>query len=264
MRFGVLLGLALGACSVPPYSGGTGEPPSIDAPGDALGPDEDGDGIANAEDTCPNLANPDQHDVDGDGVGDLCDPHPYLTDSSMFYAFDDAGLDTLEDAMASIQGGALVMASTTDPNVAWATKAAFGDYTMWVRFRIDLLVQGATTEIDVRGLHSLGDSTTQIPGPDCQLEVDSQNERTQLGAIDDGELGNAGYDKPLEQGQEWLVVQTYTPGSTAAVMSCQFSRSGLTPVIESNMGPSRSRGEVGLSVTGATIAVESIYVAGFH
>jgi hypothetical protein len=60
--------------------------------------DVDGDGIANASDNCPNVANPDQAnedgdgfgdacddcppfpstgaDADGDGVGDLCDPHP--------------------------------------------------------------------------------------------------------------------------------------------------------------------------------------------
>ncbi len=35
--------------------------------------DSDGDGIAESVDNCPVVANPDQSDVDGDGIGDLCD-----------------------------------------------------------------------------------------------------------------------------------------------------------------------------------------------
>lgn len=36
-------------------------------------PDEDGDGIADAEDNCPTTINPDQADGDNDGIGDACD-----------------------------------------------------------------------------------------------------------------------------------------------------------------------------------------------
>jgi hypothetical protein len=36
-------------------------------------PDVDGDGVPNASDNCPNVANPDQADRDFDGIGDVCD-----------------------------------------------------------------------------------------------------------------------------------------------------------------------------------------------
>lgn len=39
-------------------------------------PDADGDGVLDADDNCPNAANPGQADADGDGVGDVCDPTP--------------------------------------------------------------------------------------------------------------------------------------------------------------------------------------------
>jgi hypothetical protein len=38
-----------------------------------IGPDADGDGITDAVDNCPTVANPSQSDIDGDGVGDACD-----------------------------------------------------------------------------------------------------------------------------------------------------------------------------------------------
>jgi hypothetical protein len=36
--------------------------------------DTDNDGIPNEVDNCPTIANPDQADYDGDGIGDVCDP----------------------------------------------------------------------------------------------------------------------------------------------------------------------------------------------
>lgn len=37
-----------------------------------LSPDSDGDGVLDFKDNCPKIANPDQRDDNGDGVGDAC------------------------------------------------------------------------------------------------------------------------------------------------------------------------------------------------
>jgi len=58
------------ACDVPEVCTGL----SIDCPADTGTPDTDGDGVCDALDSCPLVANPTQVDSDGDGVGDACDP----------------------------------------------------------------------------------------------------------------------------------------------------------------------------------------------
>ena len=42
--------------------------------GDVGGIDTDNDGAIDTNDNCPNIANPDQADSDGDGIGDACEP----------------------------------------------------------------------------------------------------------------------------------------------------------------------------------------------
>jgi len=47
--------------------------------------DEDGDGIPDVHDNCPQLANPTQTDMDGDGVGDACDPQPTVAKQTLLW-----------------------------------------------------------------------------------------------------------------------------------------------------------------------------------
>ena len=50
-----------------------------DGVGNACDPDQDGDGASDGADNCPLLPNADQRDTDGDGIGDECDPFPGST-----------------------------------------------------------------------------------------------------------------------------------------------------------------------------------------
>lgn len=51
------------------------EPASASCPIEGCEPtDSDGDGIPNTSDNCPSIENPGQEDLDGDSVGDECDP----------------------------------------------------------------------------------------------------------------------------------------------------------------------------------------------
>ena len=62
--------------------------PSICTPIDG---DDDGDGIPNGDDNCPETANPEQVDQDGDGMGDVCD--------------EDANGDGFADTLTATGGG---------------------------------------------------------------------------------------------------------------------------------------------------------------
>ena len=62
-----------------------------DGVGDACDSDTDSDGVNDVSDNCPNVANADQKDLDGDGIGDVCDGD-----------IDGDGIDNLTDNCAAV------------------------------------------------------------------------------------------------------------------------------------------------------------------
>ena len=68
--------IGVGICNITAFIDSTDlyKSASISAPFVVKPRDTDGDGIPDEIDNCPEVANPDQSDVDFDGVGDYCDP----------------------------------------------------------------------------------------------------------------------------------------------------------------------------------------------
>jgi hypothetical protein len=63
--------LVLNTLVLPPDAGGTPQGPADGDPNGNI--DDDGDGVPDTVDNCPVISNADQGDIDGDGVGDVCD-----------------------------------------------------------------------------------------------------------------------------------------------------------------------------------------------
>lgn len=59
--------------------------------------DTDGDGVADADDNCPNALNPAQVDTDGDGIGNACDDCPYVADPEQLDGDGDGIGDVCDD-----------------------------------------------------------------------------------------------------------------------------------------------------------------------
>lgn len=88
-------------CAGTPIMCDDGDPCTMDSCDPATGcistpiPDSDGDGYCDAIDNCPNVANPDQADTNGNGIGDVCEPDiTLIPDTNFEQALIDLSIDS--------------------------------------------------------------------------------------------------------------------------------------------------------------------------
>ena len=143
-----------------------------DAPGACHLPtgehDEDCDGVADARDDCPTVADPQQLDADEDGVGDACDPNPQI-----------AGDTVLEIELFTTDLGQLTPGAawtvmddyaTTTSNGGTLTAAQI-DGTLVTRIDARVRLVGVADSIYALGLFAGADTVGDAPLDDCTDEA---------------------------------------------------------------------------------------------
>ena len=75
--------------------------------------DDDGDGVFNVLDNCPNVPNPGQEDSDGDGVADACESQPAVAVggvAGLLDAYGQSASEVRSDSLAPYSVAGLVLA----------------------------------------------------------------------------------------------------------------------------------------------------------
>jgi len=84
--------------------------------GDACDTDDDGDGVLDTVDNCPLIENANQSDVDGDGVGDVCDANPnVIKDPNTPPLSPTGGTQTAVQGGNGFGGGSCTLTPTNSP-----------------------------------------------------------------------------------------------------------------------------------------------------
>jgi len=254
-----------------------------DAPANAS--DTDGDGVPDATDNCPTLANADQRDHDGDGKGDVCDRCPHLASTTDPDADGDGVGDacdprpsTAGDSRALWEGfyDASAIAGWTTNGGTWAVAsgvltqssttagiAQIGPATTWPRVAITAGVQVITLGTSSLGFDNPAVSiaggvtgSTQIYY--CSAVAQTQNgNRIQATTINQMGIGggSTAWNGTLAAGSQLRLTETLTGGNEG----CQAVQGGTQAQVNASTGMMFS-GAMRLSTTTESASFDYVFV----
>ena len=254
VRFAVVC-LSLVACGrsgFDPRTAKDAPPSNLDAP---PGHDEDGDGVADAMDNCPQLANTDQADLDGDGVGDACDPEPTVPRQSiaLFAAMTGPDPSFALDAGWTYAADAWHFAGAT--GVGHIHHAmALANVDVWIELDVTARAASATTfEIST----SIGDDTA--PFFYGELYEDSSIKKVAISEFTGTTYGSLTY-MTLPNGVHTGPVTLHWQGRTGTALGCDAGWPGEPYHLSAMTSNYVGGDEFGLYVQDLDVDVESITV----
>ncbi len=153
--------------------GGTTETPKEEPPKEEPR-DIDGDGILNASDNCPTVANADQTDTDADGLGDACDACPNQADPDGYCPATIYDIDKGVVPAGSSVSVTNALVSATAGGVAWVMVNP-GDpgEEGWEFSGLELDLSKFSVAPPQEGDRITVKGTTAAPAPAPLLEVES-------------------------------------------------------------------------------------------
>ncbi len=240
--------------------------------------DEDGDKVGDACDACPHIANAPATDSDSDGLPDACDPNPTGTtrDSRWLFEGFHAGLPTQwtgsthwapggdnDTVRVTAPGGSNDMSEFVTLPLTSPGRTSFDNFELTVAFTIEATTGNAGPEIgfDLYDANAMRDAY-------CTLYLDSSNGSHHLGTYEIKSGGGTSTDQSKTFSWQTGVQYTLTMqrrGSTGNTVTCTVAGPGGQPTLTSSMASQvvpRTGGDSFLWAFGITARVDWVFVAG--
>ncbi|MDH3431902.1 MAG: FG-GAP-like repeat-containing protein [Gammaproteobacteria bacterium] len=203
--------------------------------------DQDNDGVVNAEDNCWTVSNADQSDLDGDGIGDVCDAIATIS------ILGDETPGSLRDAISQLPSGTVI---DFDPAASSATLVLTGGQLVVDK---ELTIDASSLPL---GLTLSGNNASRV------IAVTSSGNLALNGlTISDGQLTTAG-GCILNQGVLDIVDSTVT-GCDSATSGGAISNSGAMTLTNATVS-GNSQGALGAILNSGDATLIHSTIAGNH